>query len=222
VFHALSYDYIPCTSVVRSRAQVHSTTQPRILPLPDEDEDDGGSSDHSDTKSKMSFSYWGADKVTIQKPMLKQRPSGGHGVPRRGGSVSPSSYGRESSANAKFGNRLISAGDGSFNPNRPSSRRTQATPVARRPAPSEDANSAKATVTRPAWDSNTRSQLVPGAKRSRNTSQTSAATKVATSTTTTANAKILSSPAPSEDSGVGLYRQIIAQDPSITETSSIS
>jgi hypothetical protein len=220
MFYAILYDYIICASVVRSRAQVHSTTQPRILPLPDEDEDDGGSSDHSDTKSKMSFSYWGADKVTIQKPMLKQRPSGAHGVPRRGGSVSPSSYGRESSANAKFGNRLISAGDGGSNPHRPSSRRTQATPVARRPAPSEDTNSAKATVTRPAWDSNTRSQLAPGAKRSRNTSQTSAATRVAT--TTTANAKLLSSPAPSEDSGVGLYRQIIAQDPSITETSSIS
>jgi len=44
----------------------------------------------------MSFSYWGADKVTVQKPVIKGRP----GInPRRGGGVA--SYGRESSANAQ-------------------------------------------------------------------------------------------------------------------------
>ncbi|KAG9086751.1 hypothetical protein FRC07_012991, partial [Ceratobasidium sp. 392] len=42
---------------------------PLIIPMrdPDErDEDDGADSDESDRKSKMSFSYWGADKITVQ------------------------------------------------------------------------------------------------------------------------------------------------------------
>jgi hypothetical protein len=165
----------------------------------------------------MSFSYWGADKVTIQKPAFKQRQLGVHGGLRRAGGPAPSSYGRESSANAKFGTRLVS--DQSSAIGRPASRRTQATtPVSRRPQPLDDSHSAKATVTRPAWDSNTRSNVSPGVKRPRNTSQTSAAPRVTTTATTTV--KQLASPAPSEDSGVGLYRQMIVHDPSITETSS--
>ena len=50
--------------------------------MPDDDED-GGDSDDSDRKSKMSFSYWGADKITVQKPVIKAR--GGAPVARRGG-----------------------------------------------------------------------------------------------------------------------------------------
>jgi hypothetical protein len=30
-------------------------------------------SEDSDQKSKMSFSYWGADKITIQRPAAKMR-----------------------------------------------------------------------------------------------------------------------------------------------------
>jgi len=191
--------------VVRSRAQAH-TSQPRIVPLPDDD-DDGGDSDDSDKKSKMSFSYWGADKVTVQKPVLKGRTGGPH--VRRGGAAA--SYGRESSANAKFGTRLVS-GDGPTG--RPAGRRTQmTTPTSRRlPHVEEGPNYAKATVTRPAWDTSTRAQPQPPSKRPRNTSQTSAATKVALP------AKTLASPAPSEDSGVGLYRQMLANDPTLNSS----
>jgi hypothetical protein len=197
-------------SVVRSRAQIHSTVQPRIVPMPDDDEDEAGDSDDSDRKSKMSFSYWGADKVTLQKPMAKHRPGPGLPGSRRGPSLS-SAYSRESSANAKFGSRLVSA-DSSLAAARPASRRT-ATPY-RRPVASDEGHSVKVTVTRPAWDGSTRTPATSAhsMKRSRNTSQNSAATR---STTTPSN-KVLASPAPSEDSGVGLYRQIIATDRSVT------
>lgn len=168
-----------------------------------EDDEDGAESDDSDKKSKMSFSYWGADKVTIQKPIIRPRHPVGA---RRGNPGGSSSYGRESSANAKFGTRLVSGE--SPNVNRPASRRTQGTPASRRPPQiSDDSQSMKVTVTRPAWDSSPRSPAPPGApvKRTRNTSQTS------TAVTRTPTNKV-SSPAPSEDSGVGLYRQFMAQN----------
>jgi len=76
------------------------------MPTLNADQDDDDDSDDSDKKSKMSFSYWGADKITLQKPALKPRHTAG-GPSRR---VSPggTSYARESSANAKFGTRLVS------------------------------------------------------------------------------------------------------------------
>ncbi|TCD60576.1 hypothetical protein EIP91_009848 [Steccherinum ochraceum] len=212
--------------VVRSRQQVHSGIhQPRIVPLPDDDED-GGDSDDSDKKSKMSFSYWGADKVTLQKPIVKPRQLSGNGA-RRGASTPTAAYGRESSANAKFGTRLVS-GDTPNGGARPASRRTQgsATPSARRAAPSappaplassDDGHAVKVTVTRdrPAWNDSTRAASIATAaqKRTRNVSQTSAAT----TTRPAAAASKLSSPAPSEDSGVGFYRNLIAQDPSLNQ-----
>jgi len=157
----------------------------------------------------MSFSYWGADKITVQKPLIKPR-IGSHNGGRRGPQGLPSSYGRESSANAKFGSRLVSGDSPSPSP-RAASRRTQPAPISRKTPHSDECHSAKATVTRPAWDTSTRSQLAatPIPKRTRNISQTSAAARVA------ATAKALASPAPSEDSGVGLYRQMMAQDPSL-------
>ncbi|KII89215.1 hypothetical protein PLICRDRAFT_53680 [Plicaturopsis crispa FD-325 SS-3] len=209
--------------VVRSKNQFHSN-QPKIVPMPEDDEDGGAESDDSDRKSKMSFSYWGADKVTIQKPVMKPRQPGAHGAPRRGSPIGSSSYGRESSANAKFGTRLVS-NEHPSPPIRPASRRTQGTPVGtRKPAASDDGSSAKATVTRPAWDSNTRA--VPAisttgaapSKRPRATSQTSSATRATTTNNTGVGAKQLASPAPSDmstDSGVGFYRQMMAQDPSL-------
>ncbi|THH33956.1 hypothetical protein EUX98_g224 [Antrodiella citrinella] len=157
--------------VVRSRQQVHSGIhQPRIVPLPDDDED-GGESDDSDKKSKMSFSYWGADKVTLQKPIVKPR-------------------------------------------------QMSATPTARRTAThSDEGHSAavKVTVTRsdrPAWNDSTRAVITPTQKRARNVSQTSAVTATKTSAVVAGK---LSSPAPSEDSGVGFYRNLIAQDPSLNQ-----
>jgi hypothetical protein len=181
-----------------------------MIPLPDEDQDGEADSDDSDRKSKMSFSYWGADKITVQKPLDKPRSSPGT---RRGPTTAPSSYARESSANAKFGTRLVS-GENTSPTVRAAARRMQITPVSRRPHTSDEGHSAaKATVTRPAWDASTRSPYSSTAapsKRSRNTSQTSAATRVATTT------KVLSSPPPSEASEVGLYRQMLAQNPSLT------
>ena len=183
--------------------------------MPDDEErgrEDADDSDDSDKKSKMSFSYWGADKVTVQKPVIKGRTSGVS--PRRGGIVA--SYGRESSANAKFGTRLVSDGSAS---ERPVSRRTQ-TPTSRRTAPSapsdESPNYAKATITRPAWDNGTRAPL-GAVKRSRNTSQASASTRTPIPQTGTAKSPV-ASPAPSEDSGVGLYRQMLANDPSLNNS----
>ncbi|KAF8628343.1 hypothetical protein AX15_003884 [Amanita polypyramis BW_CC] len=201
--------------VARSRAQALSS-QPRIVPLPDDGEDRDNDSDDSDKKSKMSFSYWGADKMTVvQRPVLKTRMGAN---PRRG--LAMGSYQRVSSANAKFGTRLVS--DSTSPTARPASRRTMASsPVVRRPLPtSEDGpNYARSTATRPAWDQGTRTTshnatAPPSLKsRTRNTSQTSAATR---STMTTTNAKGLASPAPSNDSGVGLYGQIISNDPELS------
>jgi hypothetical protein len=176
--------------------------------MPEDDEDGGVDSDDSDRKSKMSFSYWGADKVTLQKPLVKHRPGPGGLSSRRNGPVIPSGYSRESSANAKFGNRLVSA-DSNLAAARPHGRRT-VTP-SRRPALSDEGHSVKVTVTRPAWDgsTSTRTPATSGAqsmKRTRNTSQNSAATR----TTTAPSNKVLASPAPSEDSGVGLYHQMMA------------
>lgn len=182
------------------------------MPLPENDDEcDGNDSDESDRKSKMSFSYWGADKVTIHKPAVKPRQVSVNGV--RKGAVTPS-YGRESSANAKFGTRLINH-DAPHHSARPSSRRTQATPIPRRPPHSDDSHAARSTVTttRPAWDGSTRaaplSTLTPAPqKRVRNLSQNGGIAARASN-------KSLASPAPSEDSGVGLYRQFMAQDSSL-------
>ena len=167
-------------------------------------------SDDSDRKSKMSFSYWGADKVTVHKPAAKGRQP----VGRRAVGLTPLGYGRESSANAKFGSRLVH--QDSAHP-RPASRRTQVTPTSRRTGHSEDGHSSmKSTVTpgRPAWDASTRAATttpISSAKRTRNISQTSASG----ANVPRPSNKSLASPAPSEDSGVGLYRQLIAQDSSL-------
>lgn len=179
--------------------------------MPDDDEDGGCDSDDSDRKSKMSFSYWGADKITLQKPMAKHRPVPGGPGTRRNGPAVPTGYSRESSANAKFGSRLVSAD--SSTGGRPSSRRNAATPSSGRRPVTSDEHSVKVTITRPAWDGSTRTPAtsVQSTKRSRNTSQNSAATR----TTTTPSNKILASPAPSEDSGVGFYNQMMANDLSL-------
>lgn len=202
---------LSCGRVVRSRT-LHVSVQPRIMPLPDDDEDEeAGDSDDSDRKSKMSFSYWGADKITLQKPVTskpRQLVPTQNGV-RRGPTSGITTYNRESSANAKFGTRLLSA-DSIVAPPRPSSRRTGAATPARRPN-LDDTNVVKATVTRPAWNENPRSTSTPIPKRQRNTSKPNAV--VATRTPNNNSTSKLSSP--SEDSGVGMYRQVLANDPSL-------
>lgn len=213
----LSFGSYHVASMVKSRTHILSN-QPKIVPMPDDDERGGDDSDDSDKKSKMSFSYWGADKITIQKPALKNRPTPGIN-PRRGAITA--SYGRESSANAKFGTRLVS--DGSNHATRSSGRRTQTPTSGRRPATSEEGpNYARATITRPAWDANTRAPAPH--KRQRNTSQPSsskAAVPVPVPVPLSPPLPVkgpLASPAPSEDSGVGLYRQMLAKDPALNNS----
>ena len=180
------------------------------MPLPDDDEDEeAGDSDDSDRRSKMSFSYWGADKITLQKPvtsMPRQVTPSQNGV-RKGVMPGITTYNRESSANAKFGTRLLSAE--SIVP-RPSSRRNGAVTPVRRPT-LDDTTVVKATITRPAWNENPRSTSTPMPKRQRNTSKPNAV--VATRTPNNNSTTKLSSP--SEDSGVGMYRQVLANDPSL-------
>ena len=141
----------------------------------EEEKDEENDSSDSDRKSKMSFSYWGADKATIPKPAVKSRQTSNSS---RKGALSPLGYGRESSANAKFGTRLLNP-DFSHSHPRPASRRTQATPTSRRFANSEDGHSttrATVTTTRPTWDSSTRAVTttpMSSRPRTRNTSQTS-------------------------------------------------
>ena len=77
--------------------------------MPEDDEDERGYSNDSDRNSKMSFSYWGADTINLQNPLTKHRPGPGGIGSRRNGPAVSSGYSRESSANAKFGNRLVSA-----------------------------------------------------------------------------------------------------------------
>lgn len=173
----------------------------------------------------MSFSYWGADKVTLQKPIVKPKQPVANGMRKTSGGVgATTAYARESSANAKFGTRMI-ANEVAAPAIRPASRRTQGTPSnARKITPmSEDGHSTKSTAARdrPAWVGNgstraTSTTPVPS-KRARNVSQTSAA---ATRTATTPVNKNLASPAPSEDSGIGFYRQIVTQNPSLSRLNS--
>ena len=85
-------ELIGLCSIVRSGARIHSAVQPRIIPMPEDDEDERSDSDDSDRKDKMSFSYWGADKVALQKPLAKDRPGPGGIGSRRNGSTMPSDW----------------------------------------------------------------------------------------------------------------------------------
>ena len=191
--------------VVRSRA-LHASVQPRIMPLPDDDEDEeAGDSDDSDRKSKMSFSYWGADKITLQKPITSKprQVTPSQNGQRKGATSGITTYNRESSANAKFGTRLLSAEPIAA---RSSSRRNGAiTPVRR---PTMDDTVVKSTITRTARSDNPRSTSTPVPKRQRTPSKPNAV--VATRTPNNNSTTKLSSP--SEDSGVGMYRQALANN----------
>ncbi|KDQ18028.1 hypothetical protein BOTBODRAFT_171718 [Botryobasidium botryosum FD-172 SS1] len=179
--------------------------------------EDGNDSDSSDRKSKMSFSYWGGDKVVLQTP-VPSRPGKGTAPGGRRPNAVPTGYQRESTANAKFGQRLRSP-ELVEPANRPASRRTLAPgsgpgpgPQARRPsAQSEDT---LPRGTKPAWDkpqspNTTRIIATPTPGPPRRAHATSASSSQAPRMSKAA------SPAPSEDSGVGFYRRVIAQDPSL-------
>lgn len=145
----------------------------------------------------MTFSYWGADRITIQKPVLSKRRQviTTRGGVRRGPPSSIRTYGSESSANAKFGTRLMSAESNVLQP-RPSSRRTGTTTL----------------VHRPAWLENPRPTSTPVPKDQRGTSEPNAivVTKTPDNNSTT---KLFT---PSEDSDIGIYRRLLANDPSLT------
>ena len=159
--------------------------------MPDGDDDDDDESElvYDDDKSKSS---WGAGKITAQKSVTKRAAS---------------AYSGESSTNAKFGHRLVSADSSAA---MPSGRRT-VTPSSRRPAaaPSDKGHSVNTTVTRPARDGSTRTPptSVQSTKRSRNASQNSAATR----TTTAPPNK------PSSEDSVLVF--LMANDLSLTEDS---
>ena len=180
------------------------------MPLPDDDEE-ASDSDDSGRKSKMSFSYWGADKITLRKPVTaKQRRAltTQNGI-RRGPTSSVTTYNWESSANAKFGTRLLSAESNALPP-RPSSRRTGALPPSRQPL-IDDTIAVKATVARPAWSENPWTTSTPESKRQREPSKPNpvSATRTPNNNFTTE----LSSPP--EDPGIGMHRQVLAMDSSL-------
>ncbi|CUA72268.1 RhoGEF domain-containing protein gxcJ [Dictyostelium discoideum] [Rhizoctonia solani] len=158
----------------------------------DDDEDEGAESDESDRKSKMSFSYWGADRITVQPTA---RGPGGARVPVRRIPGAQAAYLRdartESSANAKFGTRLRE----SSTPERPTSRTGAGSRTGTRRSES----------TRPAWGTMT---PIPGSRRG-SASLTPATVPVASSSTPTRKSTVSASPAPSVDSGIAVY---LAQD----------
>ncbi|ESK96338.1 hypothetical protein Moror_7124 [Moniliophthora roreri MCA 2997] len=171
----------------------------QIVPMPDDEDDESGfRSDGSDRMSNMSFSYWDADEVAVQKPPIKPRVAA-----RR---VGRPSYGKESSANATFGTQSMSDGNGT-SPQTPS-RRVVPNPTSPQLQPIT-VDDTKATVTRPGWNSNASATTPPRPttaspipKRSRNTPQTRAATRI------TRTAAKTSSPILPKDPGIGLHRVI--------------
>ncbi|CAE6528719.1 unnamed protein product [Rhizoctonia solani] len=157
----------------------------------DDDEDEGAESDESDRKSKMSFSYWGADKITVQP--TARGPNGAR-VPVRRIPGAPSSYMRdartESSANAKFGTRLRETST----PERPASRTGAGSRTGgRRPE-----------AAKPAWGT---MSPIPASRRG--SASLTPVPPVASSSTTPRKSTVSASPAPSVDSGIAVY---LAQD----------
>ncbi|KIO32564.1 hypothetical protein M407DRAFT_105489 [Tulasnella calospora MUT 4182] len=172
------------------------------------DDEDGNDSDDSDRKSKMSFSYWGADKITVdpvaaakaQARAAAQRASSTTG---KRSSLAPTAYLRpEPAAKAKFGHRLRNSEADEDLPNslRSSARRGVSTSSAsgsrRVAAASIDDTTTSVGSRKPAWNSKTSSPSAPGGvRRVREQSITS------TSSAAAARLKA-ASPAPTEDSGV--------------------
>ncbi|KAG8919150.1 hypothetical protein FRC01_001447 [Tulasnella sp. 417] len=176
------------------------------------DDEDGNDSDDSDRKSKMSFSYWGADKITVDPvaaAKLQQRAAAAQRQPSTGkrSSLAPTAYLRPESdsqpaARAKFAHRLRNSEADEDLPNslRSSARRGVSTSSAsgsrRAAAASIDDTTTSVGSRKPAWNTKTSSPSAPGGvRRVREQS--------ITSTNSAAAARLkAASPAPTEDSGV--------------------
>ena len=207
-----------CFSIERSRSHLVQAQG-----ADDETEDGENDSDDSDRKSKMSFSYWGADKVTLTKVAPSKRAPANSRAPSR--AKPPSSFaGRSSEKESKFGTRMRSPEPSTIEGSvsvRPASRRTGITSpqsaTRRNVTSSEDSRLGDSASSRPAWGQNTRAPVRSGAtpySRVRNLSQTSVQP-----TSRIINGKAVTSPAspaPSQDSGVGMYKRIVAHDPTMS------
>ncbi|KAF8343956.1 uncharacterized protein EI90DRAFT_3027675 [Cantharellus anzutake] len=189
----------------------------------DAEEDETADSSDSDRKSKMSFSYWGADKVTLAIPPGK-KPNGiqAKATPTRRGNA-PSSY--TSTANAKFGSRMRSpepADPASPTP-RPTNKRNTPTPANNPPSNRKTSDNSK-----PPWGSPAAARTGPSPLPTTGTGGSSRRQqKLSAPTppklTAVANKLAPPSPAPSEltqDSGVGFYRDVLAHDPPLNRDSS--
>ncbi|KAG9005374.1 hypothetical protein FRB90_010414 [Tulasnella sp. 427] len=173
------------------------------------DDEDGNESDESDRKSKMSFSYWGADKITVD-PVASAKAQARAAGQRQSStgkrtSLAPTAYLRPESdsqpaAKAKFGHRLRNseADDDLPNSLRSSARRggSSAAGSRRTAAASTDDTTTSVGSRRPTWSTKTGSPSASGAtRRVRDQS--------ITSTNSAAAARLkAASPAPTEDSGV--------------------
>ncbi|KAJ3756742.1 Dbl domain-containing protein [Lentinula raphanica] len=196
------------------------SNQPRIIPMPADDErpgltssahDSDADSSDSDRKSKMSFSYWGADKVTVQRPVGLSSPSGagtggrsahGHAV------LTPSAYSRESSANAKFGTRLVSDREKEREREREKEKEKSERSEKERAASRRTVGTTGSSTPVPGPIS-----VAPSRSRESTSTSTSASASAAGKASGVLGTSTPVSPAPSEDSGVGLnlYRQIQVQ-----------
>ncbi|KAJ3811633.1 Dbl domain-containing protein [Lentinula aff. lateritia] len=199
------------------------SSHPRIIPMPPDDEnpralaadDSGEDSSDSDRRSKMSFSYWGADKVTVHRPASASTPT-----PASSSSSSSTrrdAYSRESSANAKFGSRLVSERDRERE--RPASRRTA--PRSRTATGSSSStpgggggggDSAKSTVVRSPVSVSASPTPSGNPTPTPTTTNTLPLPLPSRITPSTSQTRPPVSPAASEDSGVGLYRQMMAKE----------
>ena len=235
---------VDMNDITRTRAISNAgpgTDVPSVTP--EEDEDAAMESDDSDRKSKMSFSYWGADRVTLSVPRTKL------GVPitkNKSGSASlasgtsrraqiPTSYtNRESGAAAKFGTRLVDPAAGGSAAARPGSRRhnlaTVTTAIRNRSAAGSSSDGGHSTTRstqtplppRPAWSGSTRvmtpngNVVTPAATPGPPT--TRRARTPSTTGTTPPRLVSKASTTASEDSGIGLYRQLVTADPTLKGT----
>lgn len=86
----LSVGLTACASITRTRSALGNSTPNQTRDEGEEEE--SADSDDSDRKSKMSFSYWGADKVTLAiPPGKKAKGVQAKATPTRRGNA-PSSY----------------------------------------------------------------------------------------------------------------------------------
>ncbi|KAG8904003.1 hypothetical protein FRB99_002415 [Tulasnella sp. 403] len=171
----------------------------------DTDEEDGNSSDDSDRKSKMSFSYWGADKITVDPVASAKARAQASKTPRGRSSLAPVAYARpESTARAKFGHRLRSVDAEDDLPNSlrtASARKAASTQTGNRRLVAGSSDDTTSNVGHRKSTGNSRNGSVTSPTAS--ASPRRAHNQSITSTTSAVPSRLkVASPAPSEDSGV--------------------